>query len=176
MRKWLLLLSLSGLAEADPGCYLKAPSFFKLETGVQGGIAFSRSSEVLVIPDSSGSATVWVEEGSKYRKGSLSDYPALEAELDSLGIYTLKNYEPSMSALDPYGAGSSALHAHDGNRCFSYSPQRDCSVMGKGELPPEAERKRFRAIVERLQAVGKRANSSVSREQFQAAEQSLWKS
>ncbi|MFN8609784.1 MAG: hypothetical protein U0931_19750 [Vulcanimicrobiota bacterium] len=176
MRNWLLFLSLTCLAWAGPNCFMKPAPFLKLETGVHGGIAFSRASELLIIPDGSGGATVWLEEGSKYHKGTLTEYAALASELNSLGLYALKNYEPSMSALDPYQAGSTALHAHDGSRCFAYSPQRDCSVMGKGEVPSEAERQRFAAVVERLRRVEKLATSPVGREQFQAAEQSLWKS
>lgn len=176
MRKWFLLLSLSSMVWARPECYLKAQAFLKMETGVHGGIAFSRSSGLLVIPDGSGGATVWSEQGSKYRKGTLPDYAELASELDRLGLYSLKDYQPSMGALDPYASGATAIHAHDGNRCFSYSPQRDCMVTGKGEVPSEAERKRFAAIVERLVKVTQQATSPVSREQFEAAEQALWKS
>lgn len=176
MRKWLLFLSLGCLAWAQPQCFMKAQPFLKMETGVQGGIAFSRSSELLIIPDGSNGAAVWVEEHSKYRRGQLADFSSLAAELDALGVYQLKSYEPSMEHLDPYQSGSSSLHAHDGNRCFSYSPQRDCSVMGKGEMPSEAERKRFAAVLARLREVEKLATSPASREQFQAAETSLWKS
>jgi hypothetical protein len=176
MRKLLLFLALGCLAWAQPRCFMQARPFLKMETGVQGGIAFSRASELLVIPDGSGGAAVWLEEHSQYHRGQVADYAALAAELDALGVYELKNYEPSMEQLDPYGAGSTAIHVHDGKRCFAYSPQRDCNVLGKGERPSEAERKRFAAIVQRLHELEKLANSSATREQFQAAEQSLWKS
>lgn len=173
MRNLLLLLSLMGMAWAQE-CSVKPRSFLKVETGVSGGIAFRRDTALLILPDEQGGATVWFEDHGKVRTGVLKDYPALAAEVAS--VYELKSYEPFMGHLDPYGLRSS-IHAHEGRRCYSYSPQRDCSVGGEQlALPSEAELTRFREVCARIRQVEKLATTPATREQFQAAEQVLWKS
>ena len=174
MKRFLLGLSLLGMSWAQSQCYLQARPFLKVETGVSGGIAFHRDSVLLVIPDDNGGAAVWLEEHGQVHKGVLKDYQALAAEVAS--VYELKAYEPSMDHLDPYALRSS-IHAHDGTHCFSYSPQRDCSVRGDRQAPPsEAELSRFREILGRIRQVEKLATTPATAEQFQAAEQVLWKS
>lgn len=85
-------------------------------------------------------------------------------------------YEPFMGNLDPYGLRSS-LHAHDGKHCFAYSPQRDCSVDGQKQAAPSlTELARFRELCGRIRQLESLATVPATREQFQAAEQVLWKS
>jgi hypothetical protein len=173
MKKLLLSLLLLGTTWAE-GCHLKPGSFFKMETGVTGGIYFHRDSMLLVVPNSQGGAEVWLEEAGKVRKGVIQDVSGLAADLSS--VYALQAYEPSIGNLDPYGLRSS-LHAHDGKRCFAYSPQRDCSVDGqKQATPSQAELTRFRELCARLHKVESAATTPASQEELQAAERVLWKS
>ena len=162
----LFLISLSGLG------YTQVPrSFLKLETGVSGGIVFHRDSALLIVPDSAGQATIWLEDHGQFRRGLLPDYSELAAQIGD--VYRLRAYEPSFEMADPYGERT-ALHAHDGGLCFCYSPQRGCDSSGeRAPAPSEGERDRFRQICARLQKVEAQATSPATEQQFREAEQAI---
>ena len=177
MQKMLLIaLGSIGLAWGQASCYLKNRPFLMVETGVSGGFALRRDTVLLVLPNDRGGAEIWLEDHGKCRRGQVNDYSALAGEVVALGAYELPAYQPFADHLDPYGLTAS-LHVHDGNRCFSYSPQRDCSVDGTpGKLPSAQEREQFRQICARIRSLESRATTAVTAAQFQAAQSVLWKS
>lgn len=162
----LFLISLTALGSTQV-----PRSFLKLETGVSGGIVFHRDTALLIVPNGAGQAIIWLEDHGHFRRGRLTDYPALTAQIAD--VYRLRAYEPSFDLVDPYGERT-ALHAHDGSLCFSYSPQRGCDSSGERvPAPSERERARFRQVCARLQKLEAQATIPVTEEQFREAEQAI---
>lgn len=172
----ITLTSLGMGAEARR-CWLTPAPVILLTEGVEGGIApLPVPFQMVVRPAADSSSRVYVlrrQNGKTiYTQGNGPNFAALQKELTQLGLYELpQEKEPGLA--DPYGMRT-ALHSHDGTRCWINEPPTGC-IRGAPGIAPTAEQKAtFANAVKRLEGLAARALEPLSEKEYQAVFSELY--